>query len=99
MEFSILPIRGLSVFPNGLSSCPRQFTKLMKPVYSTLRKQSFESVAYLDDSFLKAATFSECANNVKASVTLLKSLGFVIHPDKSVLLPTQKLTFLGFVLD
>ena len=87
-----------SVFPNGLSSCRRQFTKLIKPVYSTLRKQSFGSVAYLDDSFLKAATFSECANNVKASVTLLKSLGFVIHPDKSVLVPTQKLTFLGLCL-
>ena len=82
-----------TAFLNGLSSCPRQFTKLMKPVYSTLRKQSFESVAYLDDSFLMAATFSECVNNVKTSVTLLKSLGFVIHPDKSVLVPTQKLTF------
>ena len=85
-----------TVFPNGLSSCLRQFTKLMKAVYSTLQKQSFETVSYLDDSFLNTSTFSECANNEKVSETLLKSLGFVIHQDKSVLVSTQKLIFLGF---
>ena len=25
--------------PNGLSSCPRKFTKLLKPVYSTSQKR------------------------------------------------------------
>lgn len=32
-------------------------------------------------------------------MNLQQDLGFVIHPDKSVLIPTQKLTFLGFVID
>ena len=54
---------------------------------------------FLDGSFLKGATFSKFADNVKECVTLLKPLGFVIHPDKSVLVPTEKLTFLGFVRD
>ena len=64
----------------------------MKPVCSTLWKESFDRVGYLYDFFLKTASFSECANNVKASVTFLKSLGFVIHPDESAQVPTQKLT-------
>ena len=33
------------------------------------------------------------------TVKLLQSLRFTLHPEKSVLKPTQKLTFLGFVLN
>ena len=37
--------------PNGLACAPRLFTKLLKPAYSTLRKQGFQSVGYIDDSY------------------------------------------------
>jgi len=40
-----------TTLPNGLSSAPRIFTKLMKPVYSTLRTTGHISSGYLDDSF------------------------------------------------
>ena len=40
-----------------------------------------------------------CVHNVIDTLSLFHQLGFVIHPDKSVLIPTQRLTFLGFVLD
>lgn len=33
------------------------------------------------------------------SVNLLKSLGFTIHPNKLVLVPTQEISFLGFITD
>ena len=33
--------------PNGLSSTPRIFTKLLKPVYSALRKQGHQIMGYL----------------------------------------------------
>ena len=33
------------------------------------------------------------------TVKLLQSLGFTIHPENSMLKPTQKLTFLGFALN
>ena len=36
---------------------------------------------------------------VKDTVTLFKKLGFHLHPLKSVIEPTQRLTFLGFILD
>ena len=40
-----------------------------------------------------------CQNNVWATDKLLWDLRFHIHPDKSVLIPSQKLEFLGFILD
>lgn len=36
---------------NGLCSAPRIWTKLMKPVFSTLRKQSHINSIYIDDAF------------------------------------------------
>ena len=37
-------------FPNGLAFCPRKFTKLLKPVYATLRQSGHLSSSYIDDS-------------------------------------------------
>ena len=44
-------------------------------------------------------TCQECFDNVLATVSLLQELGFVIHPTKSIFVPTQKITFLGFKID
>ena len=38
----------------------------------------------------------ECVQNVKASLCLFEKLGFVIHPEKSVLAPAHVITYLGF---
>ena len=85
--------------PNGITSAPRIFTKLMKPVYSTLRQYGHTNVAYIDDSLLIADTPLECTNNVKDTACLLQNLGFFIHEKKSVFIPTQMITFLGNVID
>ena len=88
-----------TVFPNGLSCCPRIFTKLMKPVLAKLRQKGHESVQYIDDGFLKGFTYKECQQNLMDTVQLLQDMGFIIHPEKSVLTPVQEITFLGFVLN
>ena len=85
--------------PNGLALCPRKFTKLMKPVFSYLRQQGHTSSPYIDDSILLGDSYNECASNVIDTVTLLDTLGFVPHPNKSVFIPTQILVFLGFRLN
>ena len=85
--------------PNGLSSAPRIFTKLMKPAYSTLRCQGFENVGYIDDTYLKGSTFHACETNVSSTVKLFTDLGFTLNMAKSVLIPSQSITFLGFVLN
>ena len=85
--------------PNGYSDAMRVFTKVLKPAFSYLREIEYVSVVYIDDSYLQDETFEECLQNITKTVRLLQSLGFTIHPEKSVLKPTQKLTFLGFVLN
>ena len=86
-------------FPNGLAFCPRKFTKLMKPVFATLRQFGHLSSGYIDDSWLMGPDWDDCAKNVVDAVKLLDTLGFVVQPEKSVFIPTQKLMFLGFTLD
>ena len=41
----------------------------------------------------------ECVQTVKSSLALFKSLGFVVHPTKSVLIPSHKTIYLGFEID
>ena len=82
-------------FPNGLAFCPRK----LKPVYATSRQSCHLSSSYIDDSYLQGDDFKDCVTNVIATIKLFDSLGFVIHPFKSVPVPSQRITYLGFVLD
>ena len=50
--------------PNGLSCAPRLFTKVLKPVYATLRRKGHFNVGYIDDSYLQEDTVSECNDNI-----------------------------------
>ena len=84
---------------NGYSEAMRVFTKRLKPPISILRSHCYLSVVFVDDSYLQGRAFSTCEDNVNSTVHLLQSLGFTIHPEKSVLFPTQKTEFLGFVLN
>jgi len=85
--------------PNGLSSGPRKFTKLLKPALSTLRLQHIIASSYFDDLITLASSFNKCFGNVKKTVELLDSLGFVVHPTKSVFYPCQQIEYLGFLID
>ena len=85
--------------PNGLTTAPRIFTKILKVPFSHLRKRGHTNVAYIDDSLLISNSYSECSVNISETVSLLDSLGFTIHPAKSVMQPTQIIIFLGFVLN
>lgn len=87
------------VLPQGLSTSPRVFTKILKPVYSELRKLGYINIPYIDDSLLIGRTYEECYNNIHETVKLVDQLGFTIHPIKSVFIPTQEIIFLGFVLN
>ena len=85
--------------PNGLASAPRAFTKLLLPVYAKLREEGHECFPYIDDSFVVADEYGTCRETLETLCLTLDSLGLVIHEEKSVLEPTQNLTFLGFELD
>jgi len=85
--------------PNGYGPAMRAFTKLLKPPFAILRNYGFLSVVYVDDSYLQGNTYEACLKNVIETVKVLDNLGFTIHIEKSVLTPTQSITFLGFVFD
>ena len=85
--------------PNGLSSAPRVFTKILKAVDSHLRSIGHMCMGHIDDSLLVAYSLGSCRENIYGTVNLSNLLGFTIHPVKSVLEPTQTIQFLGFVID
>jgi hypothetical protein len=59
----------------------------------------YACVNYLDDFFIIGETFEECSHSVDLTVSLLTSLGFIINSRKSVLTPSTRCKFLGFLLD
>lgn len=85
--------------PFGISTGPYIFSKLTKPVISILRSQGISCVVYLDDFCILGSSEQQCAVNVKITVKLLLSLGFVINFEKSCLKPSQNCKFLGFVFN
>jgi len=70
----------------------------MKAPLSTLHSSGHLISGYIDDFFLINETYQGCIDTVNASVNLFDNLGFVIHPAKSVFVPTQQLIFLGFLI-
>lgn len=96
--FSSKPYK-FTCLPNGYTQGPYIFTKVIKKPFTILRKQGHISVVYLDDALLVGRTFHLCWANVDATIQLLRRLGFTIHPDKSILVPTRSIEFLGFIID
>ena len=90
-EFTCLPF--------GLSSTPWIYTKTLKPIYAEFHSRGFSGFGYIDDSFIIADSYEESLQATKYLCDLFSKLGFRVHPDKSKLIPSHKLTFLGYVLD
>ena len=88
-----------NALPNGLSPAPRKFTKLLKPVFAKLRASGHDSTAFIDDSLLVSLSYDSCLDNILATTELFLHLGFVVHPDKSVFKPSQRIIYLGFIID
>ena len=85
--------------PFGYSAAPRVFTKLLKPVYAWFRSQSIRCAYYIDDSINMSLDRHICLQNAETICSTLQSLGYVVNPTKSVLVPTQRIVFFGFIID
>ena len=91
MDGSVLQIYTLSQWAGFLSA--------KKPVYATLRQSGHLSSSYIDDSNIQGDDFNDSVPSVITTLKLFHSLGFVIHPLKSVPVPSLRITYLGFALD
>ena len=86
--------------PMGLSSSPRIFIKLLKPFFSALRSRfGHTCLGYIDGSLYLGESYLECEEATLHAVQLFISLGFKINPEKSIVISTQVLDFLGFTLN
>ena len=85
--------------PNGYGPAMRIFTKILKPSFSVLRRKGHESVVFVDDTYLQGDNFEDCRQNGISTMNLLRQLGFKIQNEKSVLIPTPSIQFLGFILN
>ena len=48
--------------------------------------------------FLQSDTYEECVRNISDTLWLADDLGFTVHKEKSVVVPTQQIIFLGFLI-
>ena len=85
--------------PFGLASSPRIFTKCLKPLLVYLWALGVHLPVYLDDFLIMAHTREQCLEQAQLIIGLLEKLGYLITREKSVLEPTQRLEYLGFLID
>ena len=77
----------------------RVFTKLIKPIAAYLRKRGIRIIVYLDDFLILGSSIKESKANTQLTLDLLPWLDFTINWEKSMLVPTQSLKFLGLSID
>ena len=86
-----------NVLPFGLSSSPRVFTKILRPVITFLRHRGVKITAYLDDILICANSKSLLEEHLKLTLDLFSSLGFTVNFSKSSLIPSKTLIHLGYL--
>jgi hypothetical protein len=74
----------------GASVAPRIFTRICKPILSTLRATHFIRCSlYIDDMIIMNRDKAELIKEIKIVTDMFSCLGFTINLEKSVFEPTQ----------
>ena len=84
---------------NGYGPAMRIFRKITKVLFSVFRMQGHTSVVYEDDSYLQGDSYESCLKNLNDAIIMLRLLAFIVHPEKTVLTPTQNLIYLSFIIN
>ena len=85
--------------PQGLTSAPRIFTKVMRAVLSFLRSRGIRIAAWIDDFFVASSSQDLCREHAFRTVRTFQELGFLPNVSKSQLSPTQRIHHLGLIWD
>ena len=81
--------------PFGLTSEPREFTRVTATLASIVHRKGINLHLHLDDWLLRARSFEECLQQTRDVVQEMTDLGFIVNPEKFDLVLTQKFSFLG----
>ena len=85
--------------PFGVATAPLEFTRIVKEVKLIAQARNLRIHQYLDDWLLRSPTKEQCLKDSEKLVQLVQELGWLINFQKSELVPTQKLDFLGYHFD
>ena len=83
----------------GLSTAPQVFTRVMAPVSAFLHRTGIRLRRYLDDWLIQASSREQVLLALETVLQLCRSLGIVVNWEKSQLIPTQRMVYLGVLLD
>lgn len=87
------------VLPFGLSLSPCVFTRCMQVALEPLQWEGMLILPYLDDWLLCARSPQQVANNTQRLLEHVTALGLRVNLQKSCLIPSQSICFLGLHLD
>ena len=82
----------------GLSTAPQVFTRVMAPVSAFIHRSGIRLCRYLDDWLIQASSREQFLA-LDSVLQLCLSLGIVVNWEKSQLIPTQRMVYLGVLLD
>lgn len=85
--------------PFGLSLAPRVFTKCVEAALNPLRDSGLRIHSYIDDYLLCSHSEALSARDSATLLTHLTDLGFRINYTKSCLTLTQRIEYLGIMID
>ena len=74
-------------------------TKLLKPILGLLSGQGHVIMVYLDDILIIGQTIALAEISVAVGKSTFEKLGFVIHLEKSKLVPITTIDYLGFSIN
>ena len=83
----------------GLSTAPQVFTRVMAPVSAFLHRTGIRLRRYLDDWLIQASSREQALLALETVLQLCRALGIVVNWEKPQLIPTQRMVYLGVLLD
>ena len=88
-----------TALPFGIATAPLEFTMVAKEVKLMAFAEGIRIHQYIDDWLMRAKTKVQCQENTHRLIRLVQSLGWIINFEKSDLIPTQEIEFLGYKFD
>ena len=83
----------------GLSTAPQVFTRVMVPVSAILHSMGIRMRRYLDDWLLQSSSRESLLRDLQTALHLCHELGIVVNPQKSNLIPSQVVQYLGVIIN
>ena len=83
----------------GLSTAPQVFTRVMAPVSTILHSWGIRMRRYLDDWLVQSSSRDSLLLDLQVVLDLCRELGIVVNPEKSRLVASQIVQYLGVVID